>query len=152
MDTNFLYTIDAQAAWNYEQALLKNAQHHKQRHYIQSKIDERRAELAATIAIGETLAEQKEQQNSLDLQKQLFRNEKDQETARCRLYMAQDRLTRFDAQQQKQQQKSPSRRRRSTKNYIDELFEKAQLNITIGNVKSVPQERGRYSIPHTIRE
>ncbi len=147
-------TIDPQAAWNYEQALLKNPQHHKQRHYIQSKIDERRAEFEATIAIGETLAQQKEQQNSLEIQKQLFRNEKDQETARCRLYMAQDRLTRFDAQQQKQQkpQKSPAQRRRSTKNYIDELFEKAQVNITIGNVKSVPQERGRYSIPHTIRE
>jgi hypothetical protein len=159
MDTNFLYTINAQAAWNYEQQMLKRSQPQKQqRYYIQAKIDERRPELEAAIAVGETLKKHQQQQNSLEIQKQLFRNEKDQETARCRLYLAEDRLKRFD--EQKQQYKSPAQRRRSAttkerreaKNYIDELFEKAQLNIAIGNVQTLPQERRRYSIPHTIRE
>jgi hypothetical protein len=152
MDTNFLYTLNAQAAWNYEQQL-------QYRNYIQAKIDQRREELQVAITSGQLLKKQQQQQDSLEIQKQLFRNDKDQETARCRLYMAQDRLARFDAQQHTPQ-KSPVRRRRSAtaserrqaKNYIDELFEKAQLNITIGNVQPVPQARGRYSIPHTIRE
>lgn len=154
MDTNFLYTINAQAAWNYEQQLFKNAQQltHKQqqyRDYIQSKIDDRQAELKSAITIGESL---KKQQDSLDVQKQLFRNEKDQETARHRLYLAQDRLKRFDEQkQEKKPQKSPAQRRRATKNYIDELFENAQLSVAIGNVQNFPSRR-RYSIPHTIRE
>jgi hypothetical protein len=162
MDTNFLYTIDAQAAWNYEQLLL-NAQLYKQqskqhqyRDYIQTKIDDRQAELEAAITSGEILKQQQQQQqqqDSLDIQKQIFRNEKDQETARHRLYLAQDRLKRFDlaTQKQKQPQKSPAQRRRSTKNYIDELFEKAQLNVAVGNVQNVPSRR-RYSIPRTIRE
>jgi hypothetical protein len=146
MDTNFLYTINAQAAWNYEQQQQKQQQY---RDYIQSKINDRRAELDAAITSGESL---KKQQDSLEVQKQLFRNEKDQETARHRLYLAQDRLKRFDEQkQEKKQQKSPAQRRRSTKNYIDELFENAQLSVAIGGVQNAPARR-RYSIPHTIRE
>ena len=153
MDTNFLYTINAQAAWNYEQQLFKNAQQQQKqqqyREYIQSKINDRRAELDAAITSGESL---KKQQDSLEVQKQLFRNEKDQETARHRLYLAQDRLKRFDEQkQEKKPQKSPAQSRRSTKNYIDELFEKAQLSVAIGGVQNAPARR-RYSIPHTIRE
>jgi hypothetical protein len=150
MDTNFLYTINAPAAWNYEQQLKQHQQKQQQyREYIQSKINDRRTELEAAITSGESL---KKQQVSLEIQKQIFRNEKDQETARHRLYLAEDRLKRFDEQkQQKQPQKSPAQSRRSTKNYIDELFEKAQLSVAIGGVQNFPARR-RYSIPHTTRE
>jgi hypothetical protein len=156
MDANFLYTINAQAAWNYQQQhKQQHKQEHKQQHkqqqyrdYIQAKIDDRQAELKSAITIGESL---KKQQDSLEIQKQIFRNDKDQETARHRLYLAQDRLKRFDEQKQEKPQKSPAQRRRQTKNYIDELFEKAQLSVAIGNVQNFPARR-RYSIPHTIRE
>jgi hypothetical protein len=149
MDTNFLYTINAPAAWNYEQQLKQHQQKQQQyREYIQSKINDRRTELEAAITSGESL---KQQQVSLEVQKQLFRNEKDQETARHRLYLAEDRLKRFDEQKQDKPQKSPAQRRRQTKNYIDELFENAQLSVAIGNVQNFPARR-RYSIPHTIRE
>jgi hypothetical protein len=100
----------------------------------------------------------KAQPTTLEIEKQLFRNEKDQETARCRLYRAQDKLEVLI----KQEHMSPRQRRRAasaaateenrlTKNYIREIFEKAQLDISIGNVRHYPS-RGRYNIPHTIRE
>ncbi len=164
MDMNFFYTINAQAAWNYEQSLLaqlqeqQQEQQHEQQHEqqeLETKINDRRRELNLAVATGDFIKQNYAERDSLEFHKVMFRNEKSQETARTRLYLAQDRLDRFHAQQNK----SPVRRRRSTSskqhreasNYIDELFKTAQLNVAIGNVPNI-KSRGRYSIPHTIRE
>jgi hypothetical protein len=155
MDNNSLYTVE-----DYEQAqqflLEKQAQKlqaQKQREEkIKAMIKTRREQLDEAIAIGERLKQEKTDQLTLEYHKQVFRNEKDQETARCRFYLAQDRLARFNTHTSK----SPVRRRRSTqlqenKNYVEDVFQKAQLEIAIGNGKNFPS-RGRYSIPRTIRE
>lgn len=155
MDINYLYTIDAQAAWNYEQALLAQPQLYKllhQEQHLQAKIDDRREKLEHVTAVGNFIKQNYAEKDSVVFHKIMYRNDKDQETARTRLYLAQDHL-------QAHHSKSPMTRRRSAthkerreaSNYIEELFKKAQLDVAIGNVPNVPSRR-RYSIPHTIRE
>ncbi len=159
---NFLYTIDAQAAWNYEQSLLAQLHKHKQQlhkqsqeDYIKGTIDQRHSELETATAVGDFIQHHYAEKDSVVFHKIMFRNEKNQETARTRLYLAQDRLARFNAHHNKSpaQRRRPAsaKERREANNYIDELFAKAQLNVAIGNVPNVPSRR-RYSIPHTIRE
>jgi hypothetical protein len=99
--------------------------------------------------------------------KEVYANEKAQELAQCRVYREEDKFERLlDWQQKRAEKRRMSRKeraadkvktraavaeeRRMAKNYIDEVFEKAQLDISLGKGQ-VFGERGRYSIPRTKR-
>jgi hypothetical protein len=107
------------------------------------------------------------EQARLAYAKELYNNEKIQELAQCRVYREEDKFERLlDWQQKRAEKRRMSRKERAAdkvkaraaaaeerhmaKNYIDEVFEKAQLDISLGKGQ-VFGERGRYSIPRTKR-
>ena len=100
--------------------------------------------------------------------KEVYANEKIQELAQCRVYREEDKFERLlDWQQDRAEKRRMSRKERAAhkvkaraaaaeerhriKNYAQEVFEKAQLDITLGKGQ-VFGERGRYSIPRTKRQ
>jgi hypothetical protein len=107
------------------------------------------------------------EQARLAYAKELYNNEKIQELAQCRVYREEDKFERLlDWQQKRAEKRRMSRKeraadkvkaraaaaeeRRMVKNYAQEVFEKAQLDISLGKGQ-VFGERGRYSIPRTKR-
>lgn len=99
--------------------------------------------------------------------KEIYKNEKAQEVAQCRIYREEDKLDRFlDWKQERAKKRSMSRKDRAAykvkvraaaaeerqriKNYAQEVFEKAQLDISLGKGQ-IHGERSRYSIPRTKR-
>jgi hypothetical protein len=81
--------------------------------------------------------------------KQVFHNEKAQEVAQCQIYRIEDRLA-HNKKSHRQRRIEAIEARKIAKNYAQEVFDKAQLAISIGQGKLYP-ERGRYSIPRTAR-
>lgn len=107
------------------------------------------------------------EQARLAYAKELYNNEKIQELAQCRVYREEDKFERLlDWQQKRAEKRRMSRKeraadkvktraaaaeeRRRIKNYAQEVFEKAQLDISLGK-GTIHGERGRYSIPRTKR-
>lgn len=100
--------------------------------------------------------------------KEIYSNEKAQEKAQCRVYREEDKFERLlDWQRERTQKRRMSRKQRATdkvksradaaeeqrqiKNYPQEVFEKTQLDISLGKGR-IHGERGRHSIPRTKRE
>jgi hypothetical protein len=107
------------------------------------------------------------EQARLAYAKELYNNEKIQELAQCRIYREEDKFERLlDWQQKRAEKRRMSRKERAAdkvkaraaaseqrhfiKNYAQEVFDKAQLDISLGKGQ-VFGERGRYSIPRTKR-
>ena len=99
--------------------------------------------------------------------KEVFNNEKIQELAQCRVYREEDKFERLlEYQQKRTEYRRMSRKQRAAKkikdraaaneerqrlkNYTQEVFDKAQLAISLGNGQ-IHGERGRYNIPRTKR-
>jgi hypothetical protein len=127
----------------------------------------REQEEAAELAEDFEAVLKEAEQARLAYAKEVYNNEKIQELAQCRIYREEDKFERLlDGQQKRAERRRMSRKERAAdkvkaraaaaeerhmaKNYIDEVFEKAQLDISLGKGQ-VFGERGRYSIPRTKR-
>lgn len=99
----------------------------------------------------EELAEAIKQANEANLAytKQIFHNEKAQEVAQCHIYRIEERLA-HNKKSHRQRRLEELEARDMANNYAQEVFDKAQLAISVGQGQIHP-ERGRYSIPRTTR-
>jgi len=156
-----------QHAINHHYAELRAAEAEGVRIKEQHRIREEQAELNNDIddvfKEGETAR--------LAYAKEILQNEKIQELAQCRVYREDDKFERIVCEQQKRaefrrdlrrmsrkaraEKKAADRaaaaeERRQLKNYTQEVFDKAQLSISLGQ-NQVFGERARYSIPRTKR-
>jgi hypothetical protein len=127
----------------------------------------RRQEEAAELDEDFEAVMKEAEQARLAYAKELYNNEKIQELAQCRVYREEDKFERLlDWQQKRAEKRRMSRKERAAdkvkaraaaaeerhmaKNYAQEVFDKAQLDISLGKGQ-VFGERGRYSIPRTKR-
>jgi hypothetical protein len=85
----------------------------------------------------------------LSYSKQVFQAEKELEKAQCRIYRIEDKLA-YNKKSHRERLAEAIEARKLAKNYTQEVFDKAQLAISIGQGQIYP-ERGRYSIPRTTR-
>jgi hypothetical protein len=81
--------------------------------------------------------------------KEVFWADKELEKAQCRIYRIEDKLA-YNKKSYRERLTEEIEGRKLAKNYAQEVFDKAQLAISLGQGQIHP-ERGRYSIPRTTR-
>jgi hypothetical protein len=81
--------------------------------------------------------------------KQVFQADKELEKAQCRIYRIEDKLA-YNKKSDRERIAEAIEGRKMAKTYAQEVFDKAQLSISLGQGQIYP-ERGRYSIPRTTR-
>ena len=81
--------------------------------------------------------------------KEVFQADKELEKAQCRIYRIEDKLA-YNKKSHRERLAEAIEGRKMAKNYAQEVFDKAQLAISLGQGQIHP-ERGRYSIPRTTR-
>lgn len=81
--------------------------------------------------------------------KQVFQADKELEKAQCRIYRIEDKLA-YNKKSDRERIAEAIEGRKMAKNYTQEIFDKAQLAISLGHGQIHP-ERSRYSIPRTFR-
>jgi hypothetical protein len=81
--------------------------------------------------------------------KQVFQAEKELEKAQCHIYRIEDKLA-YNKKSHRERLDEVIEGRKMAKTYAQEVFDKAQLAISLGQGQIHP-ERGRYSIPRTTR-
>jgi predicted acylesterase/phospholipase RssA len=81
--------------------------------------------------------------------KRVFENEKAQEVTQCRIYRIENNIA-HNKKSYRQRMAETMEGIKMAKNYAQEVFDKAQLAISLGQGQIHP-ERSRYSIPRTTR-